>query len=105
MLDKRGNSNTPERIALIQDFTACFGRERIDHVPANRAFVAEQWLEFRNRNRIPYHIRIRNNFRLFCPRKQKEVTAMHLFHGMKNGELRRYQKIAKTHGAHCHIRK
>lgn len=25
MLDKRGNSNTSERIALVQDFINCFG--------------------------------------------------------------------------------
>src|SRR5690606_26002192 len=69
MLDKRGNSNTTERIALIEDFMDWFGRDRIDCLLADREFVGDQWLEFLNRNQIRYHIRIRNNFKVFLPRK------------------------------------
>lgn len=62
MLDKRGNSNTSERIALVQDFIDCFGIECIDSLLVDRAFVGEQWLEFHNTNNIRYFIRIRNKF-------------------------------------------
>ncbi|MFB9056989.1 hypothetical protein ACFFU9_09575 [Mariniflexile ostreae] len=79
MLDKRGNSNTGERIALVKDFIAWFGRERIDCLLADREFVGEDWLGFLNRENIRYHIRIRNNFKVFSPRKQAQVKAWHLF--------------------------
>lgn len=103
MLDKRGNSNTLERISLVQSFIDCFGIECIDCLLADREFVGEQWLEFLNRNRIRYFIRIRNNFRIFCPRKQKEAMARHLFHNLKVGEMRHYQKMVRMHGEYCYL--
>lgn len=86
MLDKSGNSNTSERIALVQGFIDCFGKDCIDCLLADREFVSEQWLNFLNSNSIGYFIRIRNNFKIYCPRKQKEITAQHLFHSLKAGD-------------------
>lgn len=103
MLDKRGNSNTCERIALVQDFIDCFGKDCIDSLVADREFVGEQWLNFLNLNNIRYFIRIRNNFKIYCPRKQKEITAQHLFHSLKVGELRHYPRIVKMHGEYCYL--
>ena len=103
MLDKRGNSNTSERIALVQDFIDCFGKDCIDSLVADREFVGEQWLNFLNTNEIRYFIRIRNNFKIYCPRKQKEITAQHLFHSLKVGELRHYPRIVKMHGEYCYL--
>src|SRR5690606_6549042 len=62
MLNKRGNSNTAERIALIQDFMDWFGADRIDCLLADEEFVGAQWSGSVNRNQIRYNIRIRNNF-------------------------------------------
>src|SRR5690606_4243694 len=59
MLDKRGNSNTGERIALVKDFIAWFGRGRIDCLLADREFIGEDWLGFLSGENIRYHIRIR----------------------------------------------
>jgi hypothetical protein len=42
MLDKRGNSNTSERIALVQDFIDHFGKDRIDCLLADREFVGDR---------------------------------------------------------------
>lgn len=103
MLDKRGNSNTSERITLVQDFIDCFGKDCIDCLLADREFVGEQWLKFLNDNGIRYFIRIRSNFRIYCPRKQKEITARHLFHNLKAGELRHYPKIVQMHGEFCYL--
>jgi hypothetical protein len=103
MLDKRGNSNTTERIALVQGFIDCFGKDCIDSLLADREFVGEKWLNFLNENDIRYFIRIRNNFKIYCPKRQREITAQHLFHNLKIGELRHYQKIVKMHGEYCYI--
>jgi len=103
MLDKRGNSNTSERIALVQDFIDCFGINCIDSLLADREFIGEQWLKYLNDHRIRYFIRIRNNFKIYCPRRQKEITARHLFHNLGLGELRHYPKIVKMHGQYCYL--
>ena len=49
MMDKRGNSNTEERIELVM---------------ADREFVGSEWLEYLNAIGIHYHIRIRENFKV-----------------------------------------
>lgn len=103
MLDKKGNSNTSERIALVQDFINCFGKDCIDCLLADREFVGNQWLNFLNSNKIRYFIRIRNNFKIYCPRKQKEIKAQHLFYNMKPGQLRHFPKIVKMHGEYCYL--
>lgn len=103
MLDKRGNSNTGERIALMKDFIAWFGPERIDCLLADREFIGEDWLGFLNQQNIRYYIRIRNNFKVFSPRQQKQVTAWHLFNNLKVGELRHYQRIVKMHEQLCYL--
>jgi len=71
MLDKRGNSNTGERIALIRDFIAWFGRDRIDCLLADREFVGEEWLGFLNRENIRYPVRISQQFQGILSEKTK----------------------------------
>ena len=45
MLDKRGNSNSKERIELINRFIRLFGKEVIESIVAYREFIGGQWLE------------------------------------------------------------
>lgn len=103
MLDKRGNSNTQERIELIQNFMDWFGKSRIDCLLADREFVGQDWLSFLNSNNIRYHIRIRNNFKIYWPRRQKEILVWHLFNNLKVGEIKHYDKIVKMHGEYCYV--
>jgi hypothetical protein len=103
LLDKKGNSNTKERIELINDFIKWFGKDCIDSLLADREFVGNEWLNFLNHNSIKYHIRIRNNFKIYCPKRQKEITAWHLFNNLANGELRHYKRIIKMHGEYCYL--
>jgi hypothetical protein len=103
MLDKRGNSSTKERIALVQDFINWFGKDCIDCLLADREFIGAQWLGFLNSNSIRYHIRIRNNFKIYSPKRQKEVAAWHFFNNMKIGGFRHYDKIVMMHGQLCYI--
>lgn len=103
MLDKRGNSNSQERIELINRFIHLFGKEAIGSVVADREFVGERWLEFLNRNKIRYHIRIRNNFKVFLPHKNKEIKASHLFNRFKANEFVHYNKIVRVNGQLCYL--
>lgn len=103
MLDKRGNSNTAERILLVQNFIDWFGKDRIDCLLADREFVGEEWLNFLNINDIRYHIRSRNNFKVFLPKKQHDIAVWKLFNNLKIGEIRHYNKIVKVHGEYCYV--
>ena len=62
MLDKRGNSNSQERIDLVNRFIRL--KDLIKSIVADREFVGDHWLDFLNRNGIKYYIRIRNNFKV-----------------------------------------
>ncbi|PTT73232.1 hypothetical protein DD829_20145 [Chryseobacterium sp. HMWF035] len=72
ILDKRGNSDTTERIELIRQFITWFGRDCINCLLADREFVGHHWLEFLNKNNIRYYIRLRKNFKVFCFDRNQE---------------------------------
>ncbi len=103
MLDKRGNSNSQERIALIERFIKLFGKECIDSLVADREFVGEKWIGFLNHNQIRYHIRIRNNFMVYLPHKNKQTKAFWLFNDLKVGQYKHYDKIVSLNGELCYI--
>jgi hypothetical protein len=61
LLSKAGNSNTAERIALIERFVSVFGREPIAALLADREFVGRAWFEYLQRQGIAFRIRIKHN--------------------------------------------
>lgn len=103
LLDKRGNSNCDERIALIKRFINLFGKDCIDCLTADREFVGQEWIKFLNDSKIRYYIRIRNNFKIFLPKKGKEIPVKWLFQGLKMGEIKHYNRIVKLKGQYCYI--
>ncbi len=103
MLDKRGNSNSQERINLINRFLCLFGNQVIESIVADREFVGEQWLGYLNRSKIRYYIRIRNNFKVFLPHKNKQIKASHLFNRFKTNEFVYYNKIVRINGQLCYL--
>jgi len=103
MLDKRGNSNCNERIELVNRFIKLFGTNCIDCLMADREFVGDEWIKFLNDNKIRYYIRIRNNFKIFIPRKNKEIKASWLFNSLKRGEFLHYRPIVRMGTQLCYI--
>ena len=65
MMDKRGNSNTGERIGLIDRFARLAGKNPINHLVADREFIGSGWPGYLSARDIHYHIRMRENFRVF----------------------------------------
>ncbi|MFK5972334.1 MAG: hypothetical protein QM485_03550 [Flavobacteriaceae bacterium] len=98
MLDKRGDSNSQERIDLIERFVGLFGKQCIECLVADREFVGEKWIAYLNREGIRYHIRIRNNFKVFLPRKGREIKVSRLFNDLRAGQYRHYDKIVSING-------
>lgn len=103
MLDKRGNSNSNERIELIERFINLFGKECIRSLVADREFVGEKWIAYLNAENIDYHIRIRNNFKVYIPHKNKEIKVSWLFNSLKIEEYKLYHKIVKINNQYCYV--
>jgi hypothetical protein len=103
MLPKRGNSNTQERIALLERFIKLFGKDCIECLVADREFVGEKWIGYLNSQKIRYHIRIRNNFKVYLPRKGCMVKACWLFNQLPIGHFKHYRRIVCINGQYCYI--
>lgn len=78
LLDKRGNSNTSERILLVDRYIRLFGKNTIKNLVADREFVGEHWLDYLNMEGIHYHICIRDNFWVENPRTGEYAKASKL---------------------------
>jgi hypothetical protein len=61
VLGKAGNSDTPERIELVQRFVKQFGRTRIKALLADREFVGGDWFTWLQAQALPFHIRLKRN--------------------------------------------
>lgn len=89
-LDKAGNSNTKERIDLLEKFDKVFGFHRIRSLMADREFIGEKWFKMLNKNNIPHYIRIKENTLL--PWGKATIPAKDLFDHLNVKETRLVEK-------------
>ncbi len=60
LLDKRGNSNSDERMDLLERFETLFPVAEIAYLTADREFIGKEWLSYLLIDKpIPVRIRIR----------------------------------------------
>jgi hypothetical protein len=85
ILEKKGCSDTRERIALIEDYLRLFGRQSIEFICADREFIGVDWLAFLCRQRIPFRLRLKENLLIENSRHTKRVAARNLFRTQKAG--------------------
>lgn len=65
LLDKRGNSNSNERMKLFNQFLERFGERQIACLTADREFVGKDWFGYLLSDPLtPFRIRIRENHKL-----------------------------------------
>lgn len=64
VLAKRGNSNTQERIALLDQFLTVVGGDKIDCLVADREFIGTEWFAWLRAHHIPFCIRIRRDMKV-----------------------------------------
>lgn len=85
LLNKKGNSNTRERIALLKRFVKQFGKTHILALLADREFIGETWLKWLKTEGIPFHIRVKKDAKVPNSRGV-QVQAHGLFRFLKVGE-------------------
>lgn len=83
-LDKKGNSNTAERIAIMEKFIATFGASSIAWLLADREFVGKKWFKFLRQQKIPFRIRIKQNFQVSG--KKGQIPVMAIFQHLTIGQ-------------------
>lgn len=93
LLPKKGNSNTKERIGLIARFTSLFGKECIEAIVADREFIAEEWISYLQKERIPFHIRVRDNMWFAKPQDGQQLKISWLLQGCKLQEVYHHPKL------------
>jgi len=103
MMNKFGNSNCAERIEIMEKYRSLFGFESVDYLVADREFIGEIWLEYLNRNKVQYHIRIRDNFKIYKTKDSESIKATWLFAGLKMGEFKQYPKVVYINNVACYI--
>jgi Transposase DDE domain len=85
LLNKQGNSNTRERIALMKRFIQQFGKGQLLGLLADREFIGEAWLAWLNAEQISFHIRIKKDAKVPSSRGES-IQAKQLFQFLKAGE-------------------
>ncbi len=65
VLDKAGNSNTAERIDLMQVFKATFPDQPVASLTGDREFIGNSWIEALQQAAIPHFLRLREDRPVF----------------------------------------
>jgi len=103
LLPKAGNSNTKERIEMIERFILLFGTQALGCLTADREFVGEKWIKYLNDQNIRYYIRIRENFWVLQPHNGKWVKASWLFSNLPLNSCRVNDRIVYVNNQLCYL--
>lgn len=102
VLDKPGNSNTAERIALMERFLAVFGASKIAALLADREFVGEAWFRWLQQHHIPFYQRLKRD--TLAPNRRHQMRRLdRLFASLKPGECRHLPGRRPVWGCSVHL--
>lgn len=85
VLEKKGCSDTSERIQLLEKYLKLFGKESLSFVTADREFIGRDWFRYLRREKISFRLRIRENLKVTTARGNKKVKAKNLFRTQRVG--------------------
>lgn len=85
ILEKKGCSDTAERINLLEEFDHLFGVACISYLCADREFVGKKWFAYLADKEIDFRIRVRANTKITNGRGQA-VAARRLFCSFRIGQ-------------------
>lgn len=103
LLNKKGNSDTRERIALIKRFIGQFGKELVLGILADREFIGGHWLEWLKSEQIGFYIRIKKDAKVPNSQGNARVQAKQLFQFLKVGESLTLREAKKMTGVDVYL--
>lgn len=84
VLEKKGNSNTAERKAIVREFVALCGVPSIAYLACDREVIGNEWFRWLRQERISFRMRVRENTQVTNGRGQM-VPAWKLFRAQRIG--------------------
>lgn len=102
LLPKAGNSNTEERIALIERFISLFGCDKIACLLGDREFRGKEWFNFLIDSHIKFRIRMQKST-LIENSRGKLVSAFTLFRNLKEYQYRTFGTKRLVWGHKLHV--
>lgn len=84
VLEKKGNSNTEQRQAIVSEFVALCGVSAIAYLAADREFIGKKWFRWLRAQRIDFRIRVKENTQVVNGRGQV-VAVWKLFRSQRMG--------------------
>lgn len=102
LLNKKGNSDTRERIAIMKRFVRQFGKAQILGLLADREFIGERWLMWLKAEKIGFYIRIKKDAKVPNSRGNS-VQAKQLFQPLKAGEELVLQEAKRMTGVDVYL--
>lgn len=96
LLIKKGNSDTDERIALIERFIAVFGKKSIAAIVGDREFIGDKWFGYLLKEELSFCIRIKHNT-VTTNRRGLEVDIDSLFYQLKPGQWQQIDTPRKVY--------
>ena len=97
VLPHAGNSNTAERLALIDRLLEILGHKDIEALVADREFTGEDWFKGLKERRISFVMRLRNN--TLIGHKGRNKRASERYKNVKEGEVFVHSKRCRVLGA------
>lgn len=89
MLPKRGNSNSDERMDLLDRFERVFGHIQVDCLTADREFIGQEWFSYLLLSpRIPFRIRIRYDQLISSQTGKSRRTGYDQFRSLVPGQVK-----------------
>lgn len=85
-LEKRGNSNTNERIDLVNEFIEIFGEDRIGSLSGDREFIGNKWMKYLDNRNAPFFLRIKNNTQIKAQSSDFSVEIREILEDLKVGQ-------------------
>jgi hypothetical protein len=85
ILEKKGCSDTQERIALVKEFGRVFGYRAVSYLCADREFIGKDWFAWLRSVDVDFRIRVRENTKVTNGRGQV-VASNRLFRSQRIGE-------------------
>jgi hypothetical protein len=101
-LPKQGNSNTAERVELIERFLDIVGWDKVAYLVADREFVGKAWFAYLRSRQIRLRIRIKQDT-LLTNARGVEVNAWTVFRDLKPGEARLLSGTRRVWGCELYV--
>ena len=102
VLNKKGNSSTLERIALIQRFIKVFGKSNIAGILGDREFIGKRWFEYLNNSGLAFYFRIKKDADTINA-GGKNISVSWLFYGLSLHEPKIIQGKKPIYGHKLYI--